>query len=160
MCCNMYASCKVLCTGASTIKVIPLGSSSPTQTTASFNQNATCLCRLTVTRLVSHVEQGLLTLTAHLNFPRIFRGVRIARSLVFFVMFCRSSLALFLLLLAIVLFVLFNLLISLWCVQTLLVLVMCMIQQLTWYKSTIAFAHLYSVKRHNFEVVNFYQNTY
>jgi hypothetical protein len=59
---------------------------------------ATCLCRLTVTRLVSHVEQGLLTLTAHLNFPRIFSGVRIARSLVFFVMFCRSSLALFLLL--------------------------------------------------------------
>jgi hypothetical protein len=49
-----------------------------------------CSCLLTITRWVSPVEQELLTLPKHLNSPPVFSGVRVARSLVFCVMFCRS----------------------------------------------------------------------
>ena len=38
------------------------------------------------------VEQKLLTLLEHLRLPLVFGGVRVARSLVFCVMFCRSFL--------------------------------------------------------------------
>ena len=54
-------------------------------------------CRLTVTRRVSHVEQKLVTLPEHLRLPSIFSGVRVARSLIFWVMFCRSLFVVFLL---------------------------------------------------------------
>ena len=63
-----------------------------------------CLCRLTVIWLVSHVEQELLTLLEHLNSSPVFSGVHVTRSLVFYVMFCRSLLFL----LVIVLTVLFR----------------------------------------------------
>ena len=36
------------------------------------------------------MEQELLTLTEDLSSPPVFSGVRVTRSLVFFVMFCRS----------------------------------------------------------------------
>jgi hypothetical protein len=49
-----------------------------------------CSCRLTVTRRVSHVEQELLTLPEPLSSHPVFGGVRVARFLVFCVMFCRS----------------------------------------------------------------------
>ena len=49
-----------------------------------------CLCRLSVTRWVSLVEQELLTLPEHLSSPPVFNRVRVARSLVLCVMFCRS----------------------------------------------------------------------
>jgi hypothetical protein len=49
-----------------------------------------CWCHLTVTRRVTIVEQELLTLPEHLRPPRVFCGVRVARSLVFCVVFCRS----------------------------------------------------------------------
>ena len=50
-----------------------------------------CLCRLTGTRLVSHVEQELLTLPERRSSPvLVFSGVRVVRSLVFCVIFCRS----------------------------------------------------------------------
>ena len=39
---------------------------------------------------MSHVEQELLILPEHLSSPPVLSGVRIARSLVFHVMFCRS----------------------------------------------------------------------
>ena len=48
-----------------------------------------CSCRLTARR-VSHVEQELRTLSEHTSSPPLFSGVRVTRSLVFFVMFCRS----------------------------------------------------------------------
>ena len=51
-----------------------------------------CSCRLTVTRQLSHVEQELLTLPEHLSSHPVFGGVRVARFLVFCVVFCRSSL--------------------------------------------------------------------
>jgi hypothetical protein len=44
-------------------------------------------------RPVSHVEQELLTLPEHLSSPSVFSVVRAAQSLVFCVMFCRSSFA-------------------------------------------------------------------
>jgi hypothetical protein len=44
-----------------------------------------------VTRRVSLVEQELPTLPDHLSLPQGFSGVDVARSLVFCVMFCRSS---------------------------------------------------------------------
>ena len=47
-------------------------------------------CRRIVTRLVSHVEQKLLTLPEYLSSSLVFSGVCVARSLVFCVMFCRS----------------------------------------------------------------------
>ena len=43
-----------------------------------------------VTRRVPLVEQELLTLPEHMNSPPVFSGVRVARSLVFGVVFCRS----------------------------------------------------------------------
>ena len=46
-----------------------------------------------LTRRVSLVEQKLLTLSEHMGSPPIFSGVRVARSLVFFVVFCRSLFA-------------------------------------------------------------------
>ena len=53
----------------------------------SFNSNMT----------VSLVEQELITLPEHLSSAPVYSGVRIARSFVFFVVFCRSLLVLFLL---------------------------------------------------------------
>jgi len=50
-------------------------------------------CRLTVIRRVSHVEQEQLTLPEHTSSPCVFSGVRVTRSLVFRVMFCRSLFA-------------------------------------------------------------------
>jgi len=41
------------------------------------------------------VEQELPTLPEHLNYPRVFSGVRATRSLVLCVMFCRSLFVLF-----------------------------------------------------------------
>ena len=43
-----------------------------------------------------HVEQELPTLPEHLNAPSIFSGVCTARSLIFYVMFCRLLFVLFL----------------------------------------------------------------
>ena len=40
--------------------------------------------------MVPHVEQELHTLPAHPSSPSVFSGVRVARSVVFCVMFCRS----------------------------------------------------------------------
>jgi len=54
----------------------------------SFNSN--------VTR-VSLVEQELITLQEHLSYPPVFSGVRVVRSLVFSMMFCRSFFVLVLL---------------------------------------------------------------
>ena len=44
---------------------------------------------------MSHIEQELLTVSEHLSSPPVIRGVRVARSLVFCVMFCRSLFALY-----------------------------------------------------------------
>jgi hypothetical protein len=55
-----------------------------------------CSCRLTVTRRVPLVEQELLTLSEHLGSPPVLSGVRVARSLIFCVMFCSSLFVLFL----------------------------------------------------------------
>ena len=52
-------------------------------------------CHLKVTRRVAIVEQELLTLPEHLRSPRLFCGVRVARSLVFCVMFFGSLFVLF-----------------------------------------------------------------
>ena len=47
-------------------------------------------CRLTVAWRVSHVEQELLAIPEHLSSTPVFSGIRVARSLVFYVMLCRS----------------------------------------------------------------------
>ena len=49
-----------------------------------------CSCRLAVTGWVSHVEHELLTHPKHMSSPQILSGVRVARSLVFWVLFGRS----------------------------------------------------------------------
>ena len=49
-----------------------------------------CSYWLKVTRRVSHMEQELLTIPEHLSSPPVFRSVRVARSLVFSIVFCRS----------------------------------------------------------------------
>ena len=46
---------------------------------------------------MSLVEQELLTIPEHLRSPPVFSGIRVARSLVFCVMFCRSLFIIFLL---------------------------------------------------------------
>jgi hypothetical protein len=56
-----------------------------------------CSCRLTVTRRVPLVKQEMLTLPEHLSSILVFSDVRVAQSLVFCIMFCRSSFVLFLL---------------------------------------------------------------
>ena len=43
-----------------------------------------------ITRRLPHVEQELPTLPEHLSLPPVFSGVRLARSLAFCVVFCRS----------------------------------------------------------------------
>jgi hypothetical protein len=43
------------------------------------------------------VEQELLTMTEHLSSPSVFSGVRVTRSLVLCVVFCRSLFVVFLL---------------------------------------------------------------
>ena len=81
-----------------------------------------CSWCLSVTRRVSRVLQELFASTKHLPSPLVVRGVRVTRSLVFYVMFCRSLFVLFrlaillsvLFLLAIVLSVLFLLAIVLY----------------------------------------------
>jgi hypothetical protein len=45
---------------------------------------------------VPHLEQELLTLPEHLSLPQVFGGVRVARSLVFCLVFCISLFDLFL----------------------------------------------------------------
>ena len=50
---------------------------------------------ITVTLLLSHVEQELLTLPEHLSSSPDFSDVRIARSLIFCVVFCTSLFVLF-----------------------------------------------------------------
>jgi hypothetical protein len=47
-------------------------------------------CWLTVSWLVSHVKQEVLTLLEHLTSPSVFSWVRVARSIVMCLMFCRS----------------------------------------------------------------------
>ena len=51
-----------------------------------------CSCRLSLTvgRRVSLVEQELLTLPEQQSSPPVFSGVRVARAIVFCVVFCRS----------------------------------------------------------------------
>jgi hypothetical protein len=49
-----------------------------------------CLVYIFYTRQVSIVEQELLTLPEHMSSPPIFGGVRVTRSLVLCVLFCRS----------------------------------------------------------------------
>jgi len=61
---------------------------------------------ITVTRLLSHVEQELLTIPEHLSSPPVFSDVRVARSLIFCVVICRWLFVLFTFLFAIVLSVL------------------------------------------------------
>ena len=63
-----------------------------------------CLVYIFYTRQVSIVEQELLTLPEHISSPPVVGGVRVTRSLVLYVLFCRSLFVL--LLLAIVLSVL------------------------------------------------------
>jgi hypothetical protein len=50
-----------------------------------------------VTCIVPLVEHELFTLPEHLSSPPVFSGVRVTRSLVLYVMFCRSLFVLFLL---------------------------------------------------------------
>jgi hypothetical protein len=45
-----------------------------------------------ITRLFSHVEQGLLNLPVHLSSTPVFSGGRVAQSLIFCEMCCRSLL--------------------------------------------------------------------
>jgi hypothetical protein len=81
-----------------------------------------CSWCLPVTRRVSRVLQELFAITKHLTSPLVVRGVRVTRSLVFYVMICWSLFVLFrlaivlsvLFLLAIVLSVLFLLAIVLY----------------------------------------------
>jgi hypothetical protein len=47
-------------------------------------------CWLTVSWLVSHVKQEVLTLLEYLTSPSVFSWVRVARSIVMCLMFCRS----------------------------------------------------------------------
>ena len=47
-------------------------------------------CRLTVTRRVFLVVQDMFTLPKPLNVPPIFYGVRVAQSVVFSIVFCKS----------------------------------------------------------------------
>jgi hypothetical protein len=47
-----------------------------------------------VTRRIPLVEQELLILLEHLSYPKVFSGVRVARSLVLCVVFCRSMIIL------------------------------------------------------------------
>ena len=54
-----------------------------------------CSCRLTVTQRVLLVEQNLLTHPEHLSSTSVFSGFRVARSLVFCGVFCRSLFVLF-----------------------------------------------------------------
>jgi hypothetical protein len=70
-----------------------------------------CSCRLTVTRRVSHVEQKLHIHLEHISSPPVFSGVRVARFLDLYVMFCRS---LFFLLAIVFFFDLRLLITSLW----------------------------------------------
>jgi hypothetical protein len=49
-----------------------------------------CSYLLTLTRGVSHVAQELLTLPEYLSSPPVFCEIHLTRSLVFYVMFCRS----------------------------------------------------------------------
>jgi hypothetical protein len=63
-----------------------------------------------VIRQVPPVEKELLTFPEHTSSPPVFRGVRVAQSLVFYVVLCRSLFVLFLL--AIVLSVLLQLMAS------------------------------------------------
>jgi len=58
--------------------------------------------RLTAKRRVSLEEQELLTLPEHLSSPPIFSGVRVAQSLGFCVLYCRSIFVLFILVIYIV----------------------------------------------------------
>jgi hypothetical protein len=48
------------------------------------------LCHWTVARWVSHVEQELLTLMEHPSSPLVFSEIDVARSLVFYVVLCKS----------------------------------------------------------------------
>ena len=52
-------------------------------------------CRLTVARRVSLVQQEVLTLPNHLSSLHVYSEVRVARSLVFCVVFCKSVFVLF-----------------------------------------------------------------
>jgi hypothetical protein len=66
-----------------------------------------CSCRLTVTQ---RVQQERFTLPGHLSSPPVYSGVRVAQSLAFCVVFCRSLfVSLTFYLLAIVFSVLFRL---------------------------------------------------
>ena len=49
-----------------------------------------CVSFVVITIRVSHVEQELLTIWEHLRLSAVFSGVRVAKSLVFCVIFCRS----------------------------------------------------------------------
>jgi hypothetical protein len=48
------------------------------------------MCRLTVTRQVTLMEQKLLTFPEHPISPPVSNGARVAQSLVFCVLFCMS----------------------------------------------------------------------
>ena len=61
-----------------------------------------------VTLRTSLVEQKLLTLPKHLSSPPVFSGIRVTRSLVLSVMFCRSLFVLFLLAIVLSVFLLFT----------------------------------------------------
>ena len=85
-----------------------------------------CSCRLTITRRVSLVEQELLSLPEHLSSPSVFSRVRVTRSLVLWVVFCRLLFVLlsffFCSLCCLSFFDLQILITSLWYLQTLLML--------------------------------------
>jgi len=64
-----------------------------------------CLCRLIITRRVSSVEQKMLSIPDPLSPPPQFLvGVRVARSLVFWVVFCSFFLFIFAILLSVLRF--------------------------------------------------------
>jgi hypothetical protein len=58
--------------------------------TISYIYINSCLCPLTVTRLILHVELKLPSRLEHLILPRCFSGVRVAPFLIFCVVFCGS----------------------------------------------------------------------
>jgi hypothetical protein len=96
-------------------------------------------CRLTVTRWVSLVEQEVLTLPRHLSSLHVFSEVRVARSLVFCVVFCKSLFVLFSFDHCIVFrSSIYSFFLSLWYLQTFL-LVYCQIYNIFVYSSHFKF---------------------
>ena len=70
---------------------------------------------------LSHVEEELPTLPEHLTSSLVFSRVRVARSLIFCVMFCRSLFVIFLFSHCIICTLIYGLWLPLWYLQTFLI---------------------------------------